>query len=596
MPDTQKRAAEQQDAVSRLELQAEQAIASIPATYASRSSLIADIQGAVASARAAARSGNAIDLSALKQLIDKAQDVGKETTQRQTSHQYAEGTIALSQDALRRIDIASRPITDENLREHIDSIVDPDKEMDEQTRKRIADGVEAGMRKSPEAQAQLAIHNHFDAVTLRTTSTMQEQGRADIQTMINNAQTPQAQAAAQRAKNSEIHTTREGLELLGKRKAGEISDEQLDRGIEQIEERKAQHAEAHRHEIFSAIPDDRRKVLANMGLGDSAESLNLTELLHRNGTMQRNAGDFAMLREKGFANLPPEVQERLAVREAAKHALMYSSLYDFNELALFVVKSKEQEQTLTPKDKALIEKFNRMTDPATPQKEREDIAIALFKDKNPNLFKSVENNPEFQRNAAAAILKTFDENRDKFGIKDNPHLVALEQAASRDVTARFAIGMDAMLAGDAKATEDAAKDAAEGLAEKAKAFGLSSDAVQTIQDASHTVLSGMGSAAVNVVQTYHSFFGSDPSFNAEIQQQLAQMGPELAALRDAQGNALNLKDADGKIDMAKVTEALKEKGIALKDVDKDASGDITGKELLTALGVQRQSENLLAKS
>ena len=446
--DTQKAAAEQTEAVSRLELQAEQAIASIPPSYAGRSSLISDIQGAIANARAAARSGQAIDLSALKQLIDKAQEAGKETTQRQTSQGYLDSQIVLDVEAQQRIDIASRTLTNENLREYIDSVIDPDNEMDAATRKRIADAVEEGIKTSPDAQAQLAIRAHFSETTLQTASTMQEAARTDVKKMAEQATTPEEQAVVQRASNSEIHTSREGMELIGQRKAGEISTSEFNEGISQIEEKRATIANPYRDQIFNALPADRQQVLARMGLGTSAEDLNLVELMHRNGTMPSAKADFKMLREKGFENLPPDVQERITVRETAKHVLLYSGLHEFNELALFVAKSKEHEQSLTADEKALIANFEKITDPNTPAAERENLAIAMYKDKHPELFRSVANSPEFQKNAAAAILKTFDENRDKFGVENNPHLTALEKAASDNVTERFLIAAGSALDGD----------------------------------------------------------------------------------------------------------------------------------------------------
>lgn len=520
-------------------------------------------------------------------MIDKAQEVSKEATQAKTSQQYLDGTIALSDSAVHRIDIASRHITSENLREYIDSIVDPDNEMDVQTRKRIADAFEAGVRSSPEAQAQLVIREHFSEQTLRTASTMQEAARADIEKMAEQARTPEETAVAQRAKNSEIHSSREGVELIGQRKAGEISTTEFNKGIERIEETKAQQAEPHRHDIFNAVPENRRQVLARMGLGTNAENLNLVELMHRNGTLPPAKADFQMLREKGYENLPADVQERIAVRETTKHVLLYSGLREFNELALFVAKSKEHEQSLTADEKALIEKFDKISNPNTPDEERQSLAIEMYKNKHPELFKSIEKSPEFQKNAAAAILKTFDENRDKFGVENNPHLAALEKAASDNVTERFAAsmaeGLSAMAAGDAVATEKAAKEAAVSAGELAKAAGADEETAQVLQQTTETVLSNVGSAVVSVTQ----MFSSEPTFSSEIQQQLA--GIDLSSLKSAEGDIAIIKDAQGNVDLTQVKAALEKQGISLKDVDKDASGDITGQELLTALAQKSQA-------
>lgn len=588
----------QAEAVDKLAMQAEQAIANIPPTYPGRSSLISDIQGAIASARASARSGGNIDLTGLKQLIAKAEETGKETTSRQTSQQYLDGSIVLSQEAQARIEIASRHITAENLREHIDSVVDIEGEMDEQTRKRIVDSMEAGISNSPAAQGQLAIREHFSEHTLRTVGTMQEVGRQQLNTMLAQADTEEKRMAVQRAKNSNMVASPQGLEAISKLQNGEINATEFTEKVIEEEKEKARRAEPYRHEIYNAIPADRRAVLAKMGLGKDADSFDLEAVLHRNGAItEGRAADYQMLNQyraqgKGFSDLPQDTQERLAVMEGAKHTLLYSGLSEVNDLALFVVQSKDRSQ-LTEKEQHLIDSYNRLTNPATPAEEREKIAIDLYKSKNPEFFKSVENNPVFQDKAVKAILKTFDENRDKFGIKDNPHLVALEQAASNDVTARFmasmGAGMDAMWAGDQKAASKAADDASTDLAEKAKeTLGLSDESAQTVKTVTHNVLDTLGTAAAATSQTLTSLFSSDPALHAEIQQQLAGMETELSALKDAQGNALAIKDTDGKIDMEKVTQALKAKGISLQEVDKDKSGDITGQELLTALAKPKQ--------
>ncbi len=567
----------QSEAVDKLAMQAEQAIQNIPSSYPGRSSLISDIQGAIASARSSARSGGSVDIAALRQLIAKAEETGKENTNRQASQNYLDGAIVLGQAAQERIEISSQRITEKNLHVFVESMVDPENEMDERTRKRIADSVAAGLQ-SPEGQRIIEIRNSYDNETRKTTSTLQEVGRAQAIQMRNETRDANRRRALDRAIHSDAVRSPDELENIQKLKEGEITTQEFHQTVVDAEAEKARLAQPFKQAIINGMPADRRAMLAQIGTPD-ASGIDLQAVMHANGeisTEQRTA-DWRLLGQyekdgKHFGDLPVDVQRRLATMEAAKQVIIYGGMEQYNELVLFVAQSKGHEAELSQDDRDLIAKYNIINDPNAAKEARTAAIIDVYSTKNPELYATIQKSPKLKEYTIEAALKSIDANQGKFGIKNNPHLQEITQAVSKDVSERFAAaatsmweGAKAIISGDVAAAKQHA--AAVGEATDSKDIGA--------------FLSDTGVALAG-------FFSSGPQFNAEIQQQLA--GLDLSSLKDAQGNALAIKDAEGKVDMGKVAEALKERGISLNDVDVDTNGDITGQELLTALSKQKQTD------